>query len=110
MFQAFDLGFQEIQLQAWGRDQREIESVGSEIAAISDRVVVKIPVTAEGTAAAASLKRQKAPVTLTGRTLSCFLNIADLCDIFMQAYVSRNELSYICRLYSCSMYAVPCNL
>lgn len=40
-------------------------SVGQDIAGIDDRVVVKVPVTADGVAAAARLKRQKAQVTAT---------------------------------------------
>ena len=63
--QAFDLGYQEIQLQVWGTDAATMYSVGQDIAGIDDRVVVKVPVTGDGVAVAARLKRQKAQVTAT---------------------------------------------
>ena len=63
--QAFSLGYQEIQLQTWGRDAAQIYDVGQSIAAIDSRAVIKIPATAEGVKAAARLKADKAKVTLT---------------------------------------------
>jgi transaldolase len=63
---AFDLGYQEIHLQVWGKDAATMYRVGQEIAAIdSNRVVVKVPVTEAGIAVAALLKREKALVTST---------------------------------------------
>lgn len=66
VLQAFDLGFKEVQLQAWGRDQKELLAVASDIAAIDSRVSVKIPMTEAGANVAAGLKRQNALVTMTG--------------------------------------------
>lgn len=63
--QAFDLGYQEIMLQTWGRDYSEIVEVGQDIASIDSRVVIKIPATVDGVKAAAKLKGDKAKVALT---------------------------------------------
>ena len=49
----------------WGRDAATMHSIGQDIAGIDDRVVVKVPVTADGIAVAARLKREKAQVTAT---------------------------------------------
>ena len=49
----------------WGRDASTMYSIGQEIAGIDDRVVVKVPVTGDGIAVAARLKKQKARVTST---------------------------------------------
>lgn len=65
MSQAFDLGYQEIQLQVWGQDAKTMYGVGQDIAAIDSKVVVKVPMTGDGAAVAARLKRQKAIVTCT---------------------------------------------
>lgn len=64
--QAFNLGAQEVQLQTWGTSVEASEKIGNRLAAIDDRVVVKIPVTQVGTAAAARLLAQGIRVTLTG--------------------------------------------
>ena len=63
--QAFSLGYQEIQLQTWGRDAAQIVDVGQSIAGIDSRCVVKIPATIEGIKAAAKLKAENVKVTLT---------------------------------------------
>ena len=63
--QAFDLGYQEIQLQVWGRDKKTMYAIGQDIAAIDSKVVVKVPMTGDGAAVAARLKQQKALVTST---------------------------------------------
>jgi transaldolase len=47
------------------QDAATMYGVGQEIAAIDSRVVVKVPVTEDGIAVAARLKRQKALVTST---------------------------------------------
>ena len=65
--QAWDLGAQELQLQAWGDSAGRLFSVGLDLAAIdAARIVVKLPVTAEGVEAAAYLKDRNVRVTLTG--------------------------------------------
>ena len=65
--QAWDLGAQELQLQAWGNTAGKLFSVGLDLAAIdAARVVVKLPITAEGVEAAAYLKDRNVRVTLTG--------------------------------------------
>ena len=65
--QAWDLGAQELQLQAWGDTAGKLFSVGLDLAAIdAARVVVKLPITAEGVEAAAYLKDRNVRVTLTG--------------------------------------------
>ncbi|KAK9840782.1 hypothetical protein WJX81_004350 [Elliptochloris bilobata] len=65
--QAWDLGAQELQLQAWGDTAGRLFSVGLDLAAIdAARIVVKLPITAEGVEAAAYLKDRNVRVTLTG--------------------------------------------
>lgn len=65
--QAWDLGAHELQLQAWGDTAGRLLSVGLDLAAIdAARVVVKLPITAEGVEAAAYLKARSVRVTLTG--------------------------------------------
>lgn len=63
---AFQLGAQEIHLQTWGNEVKDLVHRGQAIAAIDPRVVVKIPITLVGTEAAAQLLRQDIRVTLTG--------------------------------------------
>jgi transaldolase len=64
--QAFNLGAKEVQLQTWGTSVEALVAMGKRLAAISDRVVVKIPITKEGTEAASQLIAQGIPITLTG--------------------------------------------
>jgi transaldolase len=64
--QAWSLGAQELQLQAWGGSAGKLYSVGLDLAALDDRVVVKVPVTDAGVEAAGLLRRQGVRVTLTG--------------------------------------------
>jgi transaldolase len=63
---AFRLGAQEVQLQAWGGTVAAYRETGLALAAIDPRVAVKIPIVAEGVAAAAELIRQGHRITLTG--------------------------------------------
>ncbi|WP_228022042.1 transaldolase family protein [Vasconcelosia minhoensis] len=63
--QAFDLGAKEIQIQTWGDSTADLVETGERLAAIDRRVVVKIPITREGTTAAAQLISRGARVTLT---------------------------------------------
>ncbi len=63
---ALSLGAQEIQLQAWGGTVAAYVETGMALADIDSRVVVKIPIVAEGVTAAAELIRQGHRVTLTG--------------------------------------------
>lgn len=63
--QAFELGAQEVHLQAWGESASALEKRGMQLAAIGDRVVVKLPATKAGTTAASALIAQGIPVTIT---------------------------------------------
>jgi transaldolase len=59
-------GVQEIQLQTWGGTIDGYVQIGHRLSEIDPRVVVKIPVTQAGTAAAVKLIRDGVRVTLTG--------------------------------------------
>uniref|UniRef100_B8HKG8 Transaldolase n=1 Tax=Cyanothece sp. (strain PCC 7425 / ATCC 29141) TaxID=395961 RepID=B8HKG8_CYAP4 len=63
---AFQLGAREVQLQTWGGRVSNLVATGKTLAAIDDRVVVKVPVTRTGTEAAAELIAAGIRVTLTG--------------------------------------------
>jgi transaldolase len=63
---AFSRGVWEIQLQAWGGTVDLYIQTGHHLAEIDPRVVVKIPATKTGTAAAVKLIRAGVRVTLTG--------------------------------------------
>ncbi len=63
--QALDLGAGEVHAQTWGGSTQAYVEHGRALAAISPKVVVKIPVTAEGASAAAVLRREGARVTMT---------------------------------------------
>nr|WP_290225134.1 transaldolase family protein [Trichocoleus desertorum] len=63
--QALALGAQEIQLQTWGNTVEALVSTGKRLAAIDERVVVKVPITQVGTTAAAQLIAAGIPTTLT---------------------------------------------
>lgn len=65
---ARDAGARELQLQAWGDSPAALAACGEWLGAQQLpglRVVVKVPLTADGTAAAAALVAQGVPVTLT---------------------------------------------
>jgi transaldolase len=62
---ALDYGIQEVQLQTWGGTVDQYVEVGQRLAKIDPRVVVKVPVTKIGTAAAVQLIRAGVRVTLT---------------------------------------------
>lgn len=63
---ALQLGAKEVQLQTWGTSVEALANTGKRLAAISDRVVVKVPITRTGTQAASRLKADGIRVTLTG--------------------------------------------
>ena len=63
--QALKLGAQEVQLQAWGDSVAELQKVGRSLGSIDRRIVVKLPATQMGTAAAKALIDAGIPVTLT---------------------------------------------
>jgi transaldolase len=63
--QAFDLGAGEVHMQAWGRTRELYVDHGRALAAIDPRIVVKIPTTIEGVAAAAKLRDDGVRLTLT---------------------------------------------
>ncbi|MEM8611792.1 MAG: transaldolase family protein [Cyanobacteria bacterium P01_H01_bin.105] len=62
---AFELGAQEVQLQTWGNTQTSLIKTGHALAKIDRRVVVKVPITQLGTAAAAILVTDGIRVTMT---------------------------------------------
>lgn len=62
---AFDLGAQEVHLQAWGSSTDDLVAVGRTIGGIDERIVVKLPATQIGTTAAKALIAAGIPVTLT---------------------------------------------
>ena len=62
---ALDLGAGEVHVQTWGGARDPYVERGRAFAAISPKVAVKIPITAEGAAAAAILRREGARVTMT---------------------------------------------
>lgn len=62
---AFSLGAKEIHLQAWGKDVEEMLEIGRGLAAIDDRVMVKIPIHFSGILVANQLIDEGAKVTLT---------------------------------------------
>ncbi|HEY9668264.1 MAG TPA: transaldolase family protein [Coleofasciculaceae cyanobacterium] len=64
--QAFSLGAKEIQLQTWGTSVDVLVNTGKRLAAIDDRVVVKVPITKIGTQAASQLIADGIRITLTG--------------------------------------------
>lgn len=63
--QAFDFDLQEVQIQTWGSSVAELVERAEAIAAIDNRIIVKVPVTQMGTTAAAQLIAQGIPITLT---------------------------------------------
>jgi transaldolase len=62
---SLDYGAQEIQLQTWGGAVEQYVSTGHQLAEIDPRVVVKVPATKVGTAAAVQLIRAGVRVTMT---------------------------------------------
>ena len=63
--QAFDLGMQEVHLQAWGDSTPALLNIGNLLSGFDQRIVVKVPATQPGTMAAKMLIRSGIPVTLT---------------------------------------------
>jgi transaldolase len=64
--QGLELGAQEVQLQTWGTSVEALVKTGKLLAAIDDRVVVKVPITQVGTEAASRLIAEGIQITLTG--------------------------------------------
>ncbi|MDV3350127.1 transaldolase family protein [Leptothoe sp. LEGE 181152] len=62
---AFSLGAKEVQLQTWGDNKQALITTGQALAKIDQRVVVKVPITHLGTAAAAALIADGIRVTMT---------------------------------------------
>lgn len=63
--QAFDLGMQEVHLQAWGDSMPALLNMGNLLSSFDSRIVVKLPATQPGIMAAKMLIRAGIPVTLT---------------------------------------------
>ncbi|GAX41001.1 transaldolase [Tolypothrix sp. NIES-4075] len=64
--QAFALNAKEVQLQTWGTTVDSLVKTGKLLAAINERIVVKVPITKMGTEAASKLIAEKIRITLTG--------------------------------------------
>jgi transaldolase len=62
---AFELGAKEFHAQTWGATADRMFDTGVALAAIDSRVVVKVPITLEGTRASAQLIARNVPVTTT---------------------------------------------
>ncbi|MEB3359123.1 MAG: transaldolase family protein [Synechococcales bacterium] len=62
---ALQMGAQEVQIQTWGETLEAMVTTGRRLANISDRVVVKVPITQAGTTAAARLVAAGVRITLT---------------------------------------------
>jgi len=62
---AFALGAEEFMCQAWGETVAELVGVGSDLAKLDPRVVVKLPLTQEGITAASILTRRGARICMT---------------------------------------------
>jgi len=88
--QAWNLGAQELHLQAHGGSAAALYSAGLDLAAIDPRIVVKVPATAAGVEAAALLKSAGAAVTLTGLFAAhqAMSAVAAGCD-YAAPYLSR---------------------
>ena len=62
---AFERGVDEFQAQVWGGTRERYERTGRQIAALDPRMVVKVPVTEAGLAAARALVEEGVRVTIT---------------------------------------------
>ena len=89
--QALELGAREVQLQAWGGSSDAMEHCGQALAAIAPgRVVVKLPVTRQGSLAAHQLISADVPVTLTAcYEVSQVLVAAALGATYLAPYLGR---------------------
>lgn len=62
---AFVAGAEEFMCQAWGQSVSELVSVGSDLAKLDPRIVVKMPLTVDGIAAANVLARRGGRICMT---------------------------------------------
>jgi len=62
---AFDLGANEIHLQAWGFEMEQMLKIARELARIDQRVMVKVPITPAGILCARKLIAEGSNVTMT---------------------------------------------
>ena len=62
---AFELGANEIHLQAWGCEMEQMLEIGRELARIDQRVMVKVPITPAGILCARKLIAEGSNVTMT---------------------------------------------
>lgn len=62
---AFAIGAREVQVQTWGRTREAYLANGRALAALDPRIVVKVPTTVEGVAAAAILASEGVRLTMT---------------------------------------------
>lgn len=92
--QAFSLGAKEVQLQTWGTSVEALINTGKLLAAIDERIVVKVPVTQIGVQAASQLISQGIRITLTGvYAVHQVLIAAALCADYAAPYLGRiNDL------------------
>lgn len=64
--QAFALNAKEVQFQTWGATVDSLVKTGKLLAALDERIVVKVPITKIGTEAASKLIAEGIRITLTG--------------------------------------------
>src|SRR5439155_11495800 len=62
---AFELGAKEFHAQTWGPTADAMTETGFALAALDSRIVVKVPITIDGTRASARLIARHVPVTMT---------------------------------------------
>jgi transaldolase len=89
--QALELGCRELQLQAWGKEARELESCGRALAALAPALVtVKLPISLAGTTAARRLVETGIPITFTaGYEVAQVLVAAALGARYFAPYLGR---------------------
>ena len=87
--QAFDLGAQEIQLQAWGNSVDQMLSVAYDIAALDRRVVVKLPITETGLEVAGA----EPPMFKHTKSHDCIFK-----DLSLMQYWLHGLLQHSCRM------------
>ncbi len=89
--QAFELGIDEIQLQTWGDDASQMYANAHALAAINwHQVVIKVPVTRQGTEVARQLIDDGIRVTLTGvYAVHQVLTAAALATDYAAPYLGR---------------------
>ncbi|MEM9212889.1 MAG: transaldolase family protein [Cyanobacteria bacterium P01_F01_bin.150] len=91
---AFNLGAQNVQLQTWGTTVEKMVSTGKALAAVSNRITVKVPLTQVGIQATRELRCAKISITLTACYAHHQVIIADAASAdYVAPYLGRmNDL------------------